>query len=91
MYGCSEMALLKHVAVGRFYRPMLAVAAGSVDLREANSVSRKQACLSDRWLSIFVFVSFRSATSKKKIGVLSCATPTATARTEAREARLNLY
>lgn len=56
--------LLKHVAVGRLHRPMFVVAAGSVDLREANSVSRKQACLSDSRLSNFVF-SFRSASRKK--------------------------
>lgn len=61
----TEIVLLKHVAVGRLYRPMVAVAAGSVDLREANSVSRKQACLSARSLSNFV-LPFRAASSKKK-------------------------
>lgn len=37
---------LKHVAVGRFYRPMVDVGAGSVDQREAFPVSGNQACLS---------------------------------------------
>lgn len=61
------MDLLKHVAFGRLYRPMFVVAAGSVDLREANSVSRKQACLSDRRLSNFVlFFSFSNLQKNRR-------------------------
>lgn len=58
----TKVVILKHGAVGQFYRPMFVVAAGSVDLREANSVSHKQACLS-AWRKhatgfIFFFLGF---------------------------------
>lgn len=55
---------------------MLAVGAGSVDQREAFPVAGKQACLS-------------AHDSNGVVGLR--VTPAAQARTEAREARLNLY
>ena len=53
----TKLVILKHGAVGQFYRPMFVVAAGSVDLREANSVSHKQACLS-AWTKHAIGLSF---------------------------------
>lgn len=66
------MQILKHEAVGQFYRPIFDVAAGSVDLREANSVSGKEACLSAGTMGTngFVFLFDRT-------GAVSSATPTA--------------